>query len=90
VIRLYVWASHGGGLSVVWAGWERLDRAMMSFVLFGRYGGGWAPFGRLDDAARAKYAEGARRFTERYGVPVELLYGVAPPEVEAISCDALA
>jgi len=79
--HLFVWAAEAdyGGISI-W--WVDTPPEAMAFIAFGRFGGGYAPLGCLDEATRAKYEEGCRRYTERFGQEVVLKWGIAPPPAE--------
>jgi hypothetical protein len=76
-IRLYVW-ENGGGLSRQWEVAEPLWTKHMAFFIFGRYGGGYNPFGRLNDKARFEARRAAIRAEQRTGQKVRILYH-APP-----------
>ena len=76
-IVLHVW-SQDGGVSRWWRG-PGVTTADPFFV-FGAHGGGWSPFGRMDDRQRER-AEASRAEAERrFGPPVEIVFGPPPPE----------
>jgi hypothetical protein len=83
-IFLYAWPSEGG-LATMWVAPPEVerDRRWMTYSVFGRYGAGYYPFGRLDSATiKANYRAACREFSKLFGVPCELRWGVVAPEAE--------
>lgn len=76
-IELWEWASEGG-TSRVWKWPDSLVDKQLPYwwFMFGRYAGGYKPFGRLD---RAKTQQAAEAAFEKFGFPVDVYFDQGPP-----------
>lgn len=75
--KLYLWENEGG-LSIQW---DLPDNLLMHpFFIFGRFGGGWKPFGSLNEKARAEAELGIKRAKEQFGLETEIIWGKSPDE----------
>jgi hypothetical protein len=72
-IKLYVW-KNGGGISRYWDLPDSLATLGMPFFIFGRFGGGYLPFGRMNQKTRETSKLAAIRARQRFGVAVEIYY----------------
>lgn len=80
MLTIYIW-EHAGGLSRTWRPWDEAMHIDAAFFMFGRFGAGWIPFGRLNDKAKAEALLAIRRVTEKFGIEARVLY-CKPPEGE--------
>lgn len=54
----------------------------LAFITWGRFGAGWAPFDTSKIGTREETQLAAERAHERFGLPVDVFYGEAPPPEE--------
>lgn len=80
-LKLYVWQSEGGWARY-WDVPQELTARAPGFFYFGRYGGGWAPFATSRIGSREETEAAAEAAHQRFGLPVEVFYGQAPPVSE--------
>jgi hypothetical protein len=81
-IRLYVWKVPEGGIVQQWYAPDEVFLKGTIFFMFGRCGGGYLPFGKLDAKYREEIENCARRAEELYGMPVDVIWS-APPALPA-------
>lgn len=80
-IELWVWPTGDGGWSRVWITPDDLPvlgPQKMGFFVFGRFGGGWSPFGGKF-ASREETQLAAERAVEKFGLPVDVYFDQGPP-----------
>lgn len=80
-LKLYVWP-HAGGWARHWEVPQELSARAPWFFMFGRYGGGWSPFSSAKFGTREETQAAAEAAHQRFGLPVEIFYGQAPPASE--------
>lgn len=74
-IKLHVWKDkEGGGVSRHWDYPNSFPASAMAFFIFGRFGGGYMPFSRMNQKTREETKLAARRAREKFGVAVEIYY----------------
>jgi len=80
-LRAYAWPNPDGGLSIAWVVPRTIERDPRWIAnMYGRHGGGFLPFGSLEDRrARADYEQACKKFSKLFGVACELRWGEAPP-----------
>lgn len=81
-IELYVWKPAEGGWSRQWRWPKSLLPEAYAFFWFGRFCGGWAPFDSSKMGTREETQLAAERAFEKFGLPVDVYYGQAPPPEE--------
>ncbi len=72
--KLHVWKQKDGGVSRCWILPDDISNSAMSFFWFGRYGGGYMPFGRMNQKTRNETILAAMRAREKFGFAVEIFY----------------
>lgn len=81
VLRGYAWPGPEGGLSIAWDAPPTLARDPRWIAqMYGRHGGGFSPFGSLEDARlKTDYEQACIKFAKMFRIACELHWGEEMP-----------